>query len=576
VYIDSMARRIVGGGYDIVGFTATYFQTQASVALARRIKQLAPRTIVILGGASATDAMGAAILKAFPVVDLVCHTEAEEIIEAIVRSLRGEPGFSLDAIGGISYRSADGGLVDRSSAEAPWPHLDDVPLPDFDDYFEDAHAFTQRVEQRIALPLELPVETSRGCWWGEKSHCTFCGLNSNRMRFRGKSPEAAAETILALYRRYRCPHFFAVDTIIDYRYFGSFCRTLKEADEPLHLSYEVKANLKKSDIKALASAGVTWVQPGFESLSTRVLQSLMKKGTTALQNVQTLKWLAEHGILVRWNLFPAYPGDRVSDYEHVPQWLRLLRHLPAPDYNRLQVQRFSPQHTHPEANGIKIVGVQTGWKFAFHDVAPDVLMDLTYMFDWEEPNRDDGVEKFAESSVRPLVAEWKKHQATEGCTLSILYGIGEAAVIHGRLESPARIVRYGGAAAFILRAADGIRSAARVLETLAQAGSEPADSLDVASLDQQSFDFFLGRWRKAGVTIEEATPGGSHHEVVDRLVSAGLLIREGGSVLTLPVNCALKLQSDALRRDPAALLAHLMSASAESSRVATSDAIAVA
>jgi hypothetical protein len=203
-------------------------------------------------------------------------------------------------------------------------------------------------------------------------------------------------------------------------------------------------------------------------------------------------------------------------------------------------------------------------------------MDLTYMFDWEEPNRDDEVARFAETYVRPLVAAWKKHQATEGCTLSVLYGSREAAVIHGRLESPTRIVRYAGAAAFILRAADGIRSAARVLESLAQAGSEPADSFDVASLDQQSFDFFLGRWRTAGVTIEEAAPGGSHREVVDRLVTEGLLIREGGSVLTLPVNCARKLQSDVVRRDPAALLAHLMSASTESSRVAASDVIAFA
>jgi radical SAM superfamily enzyme YgiQ (UPF0313 family) len=26
----------------------------------------------------------------------------------------------------------------------------------------------------------LTLETSRGCWWGERAHCTFCGLTKTR------------------------------------------------------------------------------------------------------------------------------------------------------------------------------------------------------------------------------------------------------------------------------------------------------------------------------------------------------------------------------------------------------------
>ena len=32
-------------------------------------------------------------------------------------------------------------------------------------------------------------ETARGCWWGERQHCTFCGLNGATMAFRSKTPE---------------------------------------------------------------------------------------------------------------------------------------------------------------------------------------------------------------------------------------------------------------------------------------------------------------------------------------------------------------------------------------------------
>lgn len=30
----------------------------------------------------------------------------------------------------------------------------------------------------------LLYEASLGCWWGEKHHCTFCGLNGTTMKFR--------------------------------------------------------------------------------------------------------------------------------------------------------------------------------------------------------------------------------------------------------------------------------------------------------------------------------------------------------------------------------------------------------
>ena len=575
-FIDGMAQRIVRGGHDIVGFTASYFQTQASVAVARRIKALAPGTRIMVGGASANDMMGVAMLKAFPAIDLVCHTEAEGIIEPIVRALRSEPGFSLDEIPGISYRTATGHHVDRSTVEAALPDIDGIPLPDYDDYYADAKVFVDRRGDRIRLPGELPVETSRGCWWGEKSHCTFCGLNSNRMRYRGRSPEAAAESVLALYRRYRPRRFFAVDTIIDYRYFGSFCRILAAADEPIQLAYEVKANLKKHEIRALADAGVAWVQPGLESLSTRVLQLLMKKGTTAIQNVQALKWFAEHGIRVRWNLFPTYPGDRLEDYADVPDLMQRLMHLPPPDYNPLQVQRFSPQHNQPQAHGLRILGVQAGWRFAFHDVPPDVLMDLTYMFEWDEPGRDPAIDQFARARIRPLVDAWKRHELEEGCTLGLLHGPHSTAVIHGALSAPDRVVHYTSAAASILRAAGAIRVQARLLEALERGDLELPGESDEERLDEASFDFFLRRWQDAGVPVEDAALSGDHAAVLESLIERGLLMREGGKVLSLPVNCFRTVHQEILARDGQALLAYLLVPPPSTVQAPTSPAAVIA
>jgi radical SAM superfamily enzyme YgiQ (UPF0313 family) len=42
------------------------------------------------------------------------------------------------------------------------------------------------------------METARGCWWGAKHHCTFCGLNQNDMAFRAKSPQCAMDELVHL------------------------------------------------------------------------------------------------------------------------------------------------------------------------------------------------------------------------------------------------------------------------------------------------------------------------------------------------------------------------------------------
>ena len=60
-------------------------------------------------------------------------------------------------------------------------------IPDFDDYFGAAQA-----PSYCDTVVRLSAESSRGCWWGAKSHCTFCGLNGGTMAFRAKSAERFA------------------------------------------------------------------------------------------------------------------------------------------------------------------------------------------------------------------------------------------------------------------------------------------------------------------------------------------------------------------------------------------------
>ena len=79
-----------------------------------------------------------------------------------------------------------------------------------------------------------------------------------------------------------------------------------------------------------ATPGVALVQPGIESLSDHVL-ALMRKGTTGLQNIQLLKWCKEYGVAAALEPALRLPGrDRGRLRARPPSCIAALWHLDPP------------------------------------------------------------------------------------------------------------------------------------------------------------------------------------------------------------------------------------------------------
>jgi ribosomal peptide maturation radical SAM protein 1 len=159
--------------YDIIGFTSLFEQNLATLALAGRLKQLYPDKLTVFGGPNFEAIMGRTFHRLLGYIDFVCSGEADDSFpELIKRLFYNHP---IDDLPGIVYRRNG---VSRWTGDGPMTtRLDQLPIPDFDDYFA-------RIRQFAMPPGAEPcvlLETSRGCWWGEKSHCTFCGLNSQSM-----------------------------------------------------------------------------------------------------------------------------------------------------------------------------------------------------------------------------------------------------------------------------------------------------------------------------------------------------------------------------------------------------------
>lgn len=402
--------------YDVVGFTSTFEQNLASLAMAHLIKQAHPEKAIVFGGGNCEGSMGLALHRNFPWVDYVCTGEGEHCFVELIDTIRS--GGSADGVEGIVYRDGDGSI--DNGPPAPIEDLDGVPVPDFDDYFRELDA----TSFRSGLNPALLIETSRGCWWGAKSHCTFCGLNGGTMSFRSKSAKRAIEEIEYLKERHGVSHFMAVDNIIDMRYFRDVLPELKERQLAVSLFYETKANLKKEQVKLLRDSGVTSIQPGVESLSSHVLR-LMRKGVSAIQNVQLLKWCREYGVMPAWNLLYGFPGETEEDYAEIAEYMEALYHLQPPyALGAVRMDRFSPYFN--DAASFGMVNVRPFSIYSLiYPLDVEELRSLVYFFEYDyDPERapDEYVREVVDK-----VAEWKR---AAGCQLTKTYSSDPELVIN--------------------------------------------------------------------------------------------------------------------------------------------------
>jgi len=337
-FVAGLAERLVDEGLRVACLTSTFQQNVAALALVRALKRLDPSIFCLFGGANYDGPMGPAYMRAFDCIDAVVVGEADEAFPRILAALRY--GGELPELPGVVTR-ARLGEAERIGRATFVGSLDRLPIPDYDDYFAalERHGIDRK---RFGNPMRIPFESARGCWWGEKSHCTFCGLNGLGMGFREKSAPVVADELETLSRRHRTLVFSSVDNILGPRLRTGLVSELTARGYDFDLFYEIKANLTRDQIRDLGNAGIKALQPGIESLSSRLLE-IMGKGIRAIQNVNTLRWMRHYGVWGAWNILYGFPGERSEDYDEQLRVARLIHHLQPPlGMGPVRLERFTP------------------------------------------------------------------------------------------------------------------------------------------------------------------------------------------------------------------------------------------
>ena len=392
---------------DLVGFSSMFSQNGACFALANKLKKYNSNISIVMGGANCESPMGEEIIKNVPQIDFVFSGPALISFPELVGNLINDTREGCHKIRGVFSKNNVHLLSPNAVAGNEKPVDDYIPL-DYSDFIKSFDSsFPDRKDSKLLL-----FETSRGCWWGERSHCTFCGLNGKSMGYRSMNADTAIKQFEAMFDYADdCTHFSSVDNIIPQKYTRD---VFPYINPPSHINifYEVKASLKEKEMALLSEKRVKRLQPGIESLSSSTLK-LMKKGTTAFSNITFLGYCTLYDIFPEWNLLVGFPGEKEDVFKKYASDLPLLVHLPPPGgCYPVRFDRYSPYFMKPDEYGLDLHPYE--FYEQVYPFSKQSLMNFAYYFQ----DRNYGADYINAmiswlGKLNELMAEWNSRWKSE-------------------------------------------------------------------------------------------------------------------------------------------------------------------
>lgn len=159
---------------DVIGFSCNIWNIEQTLILSRRLKQVAPDTVIILGGPEVWEDP-AGILKENPEIDYIMCGEGEIAFKEWLDEMK-RPSPEFTKVQGLVFR--DGDRIVRTEIRPDIKDLNDLPFP----YPDDLRPFQRKL---------VYYETTRGCPF----HCQYC-LSANESGVRYFPMERVKEEML--------------------------------------------------------------------------------------------------------------------------------------------------------------------------------------------------------------------------------------------------------------------------------------------------------------------------------------------------------------------------------------------
>lgn len=360
-------------------------QTNCTIALFNKLKQHNPNVITLIGGMNCEGAVAEGIASLSSSIDHVFSGEMENGFTNLLKAQKNNQKTLPNIIKGGPVRD-----------------LDQLPLPNFENFFQQAKVFIKYDRSRETV---ISYETSRGCWKGQTQRCTFCGLNNDeQINFRYKSSEKAQNDFQKLTKQYPDKTIFMTDYIIPYTYYKKLFPKLNLSSNN-NIRYELLPTASLEELISLKKSKIQTIQPGIEALSTSLLKQ-MNKGVSAKHNLLLLRNAMSVGISTYWYLLWGLPGDHKCSYEETLELLPLIQHLQPPElFTHIRLERNSSYIESPDKFGIYRIKPWHAYQLVFPQSAH--IKKLAFRYTAEYPSESHESPELIRA-IAIAVEKWKK------------------------------------------------------------------------------------------------------------------------------------------------------------------------
>jgi len=313
---------------EIVGITSFTETRGNALKTAAIVKEVNPRTKVIMGGVHAT-LMYQQIMENYDFVDIITLGESENTAVELFQAMKDSG--DLGKVNGIAYRR-DGEIVVTEQRELI-KDLDNIPFPNYGDL--DLTIYKEGYDFGRGKP-RASIMTSRGCPFS----CIFCATRPIWGNWRPRSAGNVLDEIEWLVSE----HNFEIFSIADDLFTLNKTRT-KEICEGiikrgLHIEWSAQTRtdcVSPEILTLMKEAGCQVLQFGVESGSPTILKNL-NKNEKIEDVINAFAWCKEVGIKTQFNVIVGGPGETRATIEETKSLMRKTK----PDYLGIGNLRIFP------------------------------------------------------------------------------------------------------------------------------------------------------------------------------------------------------------------------------------------
>jgi radical SAM superfamily enzyme YgiQ (UPF0313 family) len=342
-------------------------QVVPAFSLAHQLKSSFPESHIVIGGSWCTQIhkkLGPK-LHLFPYIDSMVIFEGEEPLVQLCQAIKDKTTFKT--IPNLFYK--ENGKVIKSNEECfidlnslKEPDFDGLPLNKYDD------------------PLSIPLQSSRGCYWGK---CIFCSYPTFENKYKMRDANKIIEDIRILKDKYNVKTIVFTDSVVSPKYAKDLSDSLISSNQTINwiifARFETEFNFEL--LKLMAKSGCVQICWGLESGNKRILNTI-NKNLKIEETKKILRNASELGIKNRVLIMYGHPTETFNEAIETVDYLK---------DNFQYIDSLSYNYYHPEIN-TPIENLVEPLKI---DLKINPINDLSMMYEYKSFLTDESIATLA-------------------------------------------------------------------------------------------------------------------------------------------------------------------------------------